>query len=64
MSLIIRPDRWLNPPETVKDVPGLWGNVLTFLGGSHSCIGYRFALIECVLDNSDLNYSSTDLYAG
>jgi cytochrome P450 len=27
-------------------VPGVWGNVLTFIGGPRNCIGYRFALAE------------------
>ncbi|WVQ81330.1 hypothetical protein IAT38_003453 [Cryptococcus sp. DSM 104549] len=27
-------------------IPGTWGNLLTFLGGSRNCIGYRFALAE------------------
>ncbi|KAI6147260.1 cytochrome P450 [Pisolithus tinctorius] len=39
-----RPDRWRNPPESIKS--GLWSNMLTFLGGSRGCIGYRFALAE------------------
>jgi cytochrome P450 len=29
-------------------MPGVWGNVLSFLGGSHACIGYKFSLYECV----------------
>lgn len=29
-----------------KAVPGVWGNILTFLGGTRNCIGYRFALAE------------------
>ena len=29
-----------------KSVPGVWGNILTFLGGTRNCIGYRFALAE------------------
>ncbi|KAI5118119.1 hypothetical protein M0805_008028 [Coniferiporia weirii] len=40
------PDRWANPPEASKEVPGVWGSMLTFLGGARSCIGYRFALFE------------------
>lgn len=24
----------------------MWGNLLTFLGGTRNCIGYRFALVE------------------
>lgn len=29
-----------------NSVPGIWGNLLTFLGGTRNCIGYRFALAE------------------
>lgn len=29
-----------------KNVPGVWGNTLTFLGGMRNCIGYKFALAE------------------
>ena len=43
------PDRWSSLPEAAKDIPGVWGNLMTFLGGSRSCIGYRFALYEYVL---------------
>ena len=43
------PERWINPPEAVSAIPGMWSNLLTFIGGPHSCIGYRFSIIECVL---------------
>ena len=26
----------------------MWGHLLTFLGGPHACIGYRFSLVEYV----------------
>lgn len=47
------PDRYLRE-QTDKErlagnpnqVPGVWGNLLTFLGGTRNCIGYRFALAE------------------
>ncbi|KIY46006.1 cytochrome P450, partial [Fistulina hepatica ATCC 64428] len=41
-----RPDRWLVPQEGTKTIPGVWGNQMTFSGGPHSYIGYRFALTE------------------
>ncbi|KAL5498061.1 hypothetical protein ACEPAH_2992 [Sanghuangporus vaninii] len=40
------PDRWANPPPAVQEIPGVWGNLMTFLSGARSCIGYRFALYE------------------
>lgn len=41
-----RPEPWQNPPERVKEIQGLYSNMLTFLGGSHGCIGFRSALAE------------------
>ncbi|KAG9120093.1 hypothetical protein FRC07_004564, partial [Ceratobasidium sp. 392] len=41
-----RPERWDNLPSTVKDMPGVFGNLMTFIHGHHACIGYRFALVE------------------
>ncbi|KAJ7064391.1 cytochrome P450 [Mycena belliarum] len=38
------PERWESPIST--SIPGVWGNMLTFLGGPRNCIGYRFALAE------------------
>ncbi|KAI0037047.1 cytochrome P450 [Vararia minispora EC-137] len=40
------PERWENIPDAVKDIPTVWGNLMTFVAGQHSCIGYRFAIIE------------------
>ena len=44
-----RPERWQSPPNSISAIPGVWGNLLTFLGGTHACIGYRFSLVEYVL---------------
>jgi cytochrome P450 len=41
-----KPERHLPPPSSAHVVPGIWGNLLTFLGGQRNCIGYRFALAE------------------
>ncbi|KAJ7662455.1 cytochrome P450 [Mycena rosella] len=38
------PERWLSP--IANSIPGVWGQMLTFLGGPRGCIGYRFSLVE------------------
>jgi cytochrome P450 len=44
------PDRWLNGiPESARAVPGIWGPLLTFINGTHACIGWRFSLVEIKL---------------
>lgn len=44
------PHRWIDGalPEAAKGMPGVHGNILSFLGGAHGCIGFRFSLYECV----------------
>jgi cytochrome P450 len=29
-------------------MPGVWGDMFTFWSGAHACIGWRFAVLECV----------------
>ncbi|KAL1681398.1 cytochrome P450 [Schizophyllum commune] len=41
-----KPDRFDNLPDTVKSMPGIWGNTLAFSAGPHACIGFRFAIVE------------------
>ncbi|KAF9060705.1 cytochrome P450 [Rhodocollybia butyracea] len=41
-----RPERWLQLPDSVKSIPGVYSNLMTFFGGSRGCIGWRFALME------------------
>jgi cytochrome P450 len=50
LIVLDRPERWTDGSvaERAKSIPGLWGSTLAFSGGSHSCIGYKFSLYECV----------------
>ncbi|KAG9318254.1 cytochrome P450 [Chiua virens] len=41
-----KPERWEHIPEAVSQIPGVWGHLLSFLGGPRACIGYRFSLVE------------------
>ncbi|KAJ3734072.1 cytochrome P450 [Lentinula guzmanii] len=40
------PDRWLNLPDSARTIPGAYSNTLSFWGGSHGCMGWRFTSIE------------------
>jgi cytochrome P450 len=43
------PERWLRPlPQSVQDsrLPGIYSQMMTFLGGARSCIGFKFAEME------------------
>jgi len=50
-SFEFKPERWNSLPEKVASIPGVWGNILSFLGGSRACIGYQFSILEikCLL---------------
>ncbi|TFK86200.1 cytochrome P450 [Polyporus arcularius HHB13444] len=44
-----KPERWLSPlPEKVTEakVPGVYSNLMTFLGGGRACIGFKFSQLE------------------
>ncbi|KAJ7088775.1 cytochrome P450 [Mycena belliarum] len=41
-----RPERWEKVPNAANAIPGVWANLLTFFGGPHNCIGFRFSLVE------------------
>ncbi|KAF8131022.1 cytochrome P450 [Boletus edulis] len=41
-----KPERWQNIPDAVSQIPGVWGHLLSFLGGPRACIGYRFSIVE------------------
>ncbi|KAJ3514175.1 hypothetical protein NLJ89_g2525 [Agrocybe chaxingu] len=45
-AMEFKPERWEKVPEAATGIPGVWGNMLTFLGGPRACIGYRFSLVE------------------
>jgi cytochrome P450 len=39
------PARWTDG-RALPAIPGVWGSTLSFLGGPHACIGFRFSLYE------------------
>ena len=41
-----RPERWEAVPEAVKSLPSVFSNLLTFIAGTHACVGYRFSIAE------------------
>ncbi|KAI0070430.1 cytochrome P450 [Panus rudis PR-1116 ss-1] len=48
-SEVYKPERWLKPlPETVTEahIPGVYSNLMTFLGGGRACIGFKFSQLE------------------
>lgn len=43
-----KPERWFSLPSALADarIPSVYLNVLTFIGGKKSCIGFKFAEME------------------
>jgi len=44
-----KPERWLLPlPDSITDskTPGVYSHLMTFSGGSRSCIGFKFSQLE------------------
>ncbi|KAI0828713.1 cytochrome P450 [Trametes gibbosa] len=44
-----RPERWLAPPPPAlaeAHVPGVYSNLMTFIGGGRACIGFKFSQLE------------------
>ncbi|KAF8159576.1 cytochrome P450 [Crassisporium funariophilum] len=44
-----KPERWLNPlPGSVTgaQLPGIYSHLMTFIGGSRACIGFKFSQLE------------------
>ncbi|KAI0635731.1 cytochrome P450 [Trametes polyzona] len=44
-----KPERWLAPlPTAVTEakIPGVYSNLMTFLGGGRACIGFKFSQLE------------------
>ncbi|KAJ6458688.1 hypothetical protein DFH09DRAFT_1349195 [Mycena vulgaris] len=38
--------RWEKIPDAASTIPGVWANLLIFFVGPHTCIGFRFSLVE------------------
>ncbi|KAJ7154854.1 cytochrome P450 [Mycena crocata] len=43
------PERWEAETPISNTIPGVWGHMLTFLGGPRGCIGFRFSLVAALL---------------
>ncbi|KAI0754298.1 cytochrome P450 [Daedaleopsis nitida] len=44
-----KPERWLSSlPDSVTDakIPGVYSNLMTFIGGGRACIGFKFSQLE------------------
>ncbi|KAF9812459.1 hypothetical protein IEO21_06177 [Rhodonia placenta] len=48
-SLEWKPERWLSPlPRAVTEasIPGVYSNLMSFMGGKRACIGFKFSEME------------------
>ncbi|KAJ7775924.1 cytochrome P450 [Mycena maculata] len=47
-ALEFKPERWANGKAAASSekMCGIYGNMMTFLGGGRSCIGFQFSLLE------------------
>jgi hypothetical protein len=45
---LISPDRWLDKHSLASNanLPGVYSRMLSFSGGQHACIGWRFSVLE------------------
>jgi hypothetical protein len=50
---MVRPERWENVPEAAHALPSVYGHLMTFIAGSHGCIGFRFSVVEYVVPMFD-----------
>ncbi|PIL27739.1 cytochrome P450 [Ganoderma sinense ZZ0214-1] len=44
-----KPERWLKPAPTALEearMPGVYSNIMSFSGGTRSCIGFKFSQLE------------------
>jgi len=53
-ALDFKPSRWLDGSVPTSNAIGPYANLLTFLGGSRVCIGWRFAITEMQVIISEL----------
>nr|BED42983.1 cytochrome P450 monooxygenase [Trametes versicolor] len=52
-----KPERWLAPlPAALESasIPGVYSNLMTFLGGARSCIGFTFSQLEMMVVLSEM----------
>ncbi|PCH34456.1 cytochrome P450, partial [Wolfiporia cocos MD-104 SS10] len=48
-TLVWKPHRWMSPlPTAVSNapIPGVYSNIMTFLGGKRACLGFKFSEME------------------